>query len=284
MIGAATCVCAVIGDPVAHSLSPAIHNAAFAASGLDWVYVAFQVAPGRLGDAVMGMRAFGIRGLSVTIPHKVSIIPHLDEVDELARWVGSVNTVVNRDGRLVGHTTDGHGALEALRAEGETVAGKRVLLLGSGGAARAIAFALARDATPGAMEILGIEDAQRDQLVEELGSKTGVPVTGGRLDRLRPAIEEAQLLIHATPVGMHPREGESLVPPSLLRPDLPVFDIVYRPLTTRLLRDAEARGSRVVLGVGMFIHQAAVQFRLWTGREPPIPAMEEVVRARLGRG
>ncbi|MBN1419511.1 MAG: shikimate dehydrogenase [Planctomycetes bacterium] len=281
MIGAATRISAVIGDPVAHSLSPAIHNAAFRALGLDWAYVAFRVAPERIGDAVAGVRGFGIRGLSVTIPHKVAIIPHLDAVDEIARWVGSVNTVVNDDGTLTGCTTDGHGALEAFRAAGATTAGRRVLLLGSGGAARAIAFAVARDAAPAAIEILGIDEGERERLAADLAQKTGVSVTAGPTDRLERALARAEFLIQATPIGMHPKEDATLVPARLLRRGLVVFDAVYTPLRTRLLREAEAAGATAIPGVGMFVHQAAVQFKLWTGQDAPIDVMEKVLLDHL---
>jgi len=281
MIGAHTKVAAVIGDPVAHSMSPAIHNAAFEACGLDWIYVAFQVAPDEIGRAMAGMRALGIRGLSVTIPHKVSIIGHLDELDELARWVGSVNTVVNHDGQLIGTTTDGQGALEAFRAAGETTRGRRVVILGSGGAARAIAFAVARDATPSHLIILGIDEAERDRLGTELSHKTGISVDRGGLDRLDEALHEAQVLIQPTPVGMHPRSDESLVPARLLHAGLVVFDAVYNPPETRLLSDAVRSGAKAIRGVGMFVHQAAAQFRLWTGKPPPVDVMEKVVLDRL---
>jgi len=281
MIGAATRICAVIGDPIAHSLSPAIHNAAFRALGLDWAYVAFRVAPNRIGDAAAGVRGFGIRGLSVTIPHKVAIIPHLDAVDEIARWVGSVNTVVNDDGTLTGYTTDGHGALEAFRAAGTTTAGKRVLLLGSGGAARAIAFAVARDAAPASIEILGIDERERKVLAADLVQKSRVSVSAGPMERLEQAIGRAEFLIQATPIGMHPKEDATLVPAPLLRRALVVFDAVYTPLRTRLLREAEAAGAMTIPGVGMFVHQAAVQFKLWTGLDAPIDVMEKVLLDHL---
>jgi shikimate dehydrogenase len=281
MIGAKTRICAVIADPVEHSLSPAIHNAAFAARGLDWAYVAFRVAPGGLAEAVRGVRALGIRGLSVTIPHKVTIIPHLDEVDEMARWIGSANTVVNDGGRLTGRSTDGHGALEAFRAAGQTTEGRRVLVLGSGGAARAIAFAVARDARPEAIEILGPIREERERLAADVAAKTGVPASAGDLDRLEGALPRSQVLIQATPVGMHPKAGETLVPARLLRPDLVVFDAVYTPLRTRLIEEAAARGAKTIPGIGMFVHQAAVQFTLWTGQTAPIEVMEKVVLEKL---
>jgi shikimate dehydrogenase len=281
MIGAKTRVCAVIADPVEHSLSPAIHNAAFGALGLDWAYVAFRVPPARLGEAIAGVRGLGIRGLSVTIPHKVAIIPLLDRVDDLARWTGSVNTVVNDDGVLSGSSTDGHGALAALAAAGASCRGRRVLVLGSGGAARAIAFAVARETPPAGLEILGIVAPEREKLAADLSEKTGARAVAGPMDRLPAAMEAAEVVIHASPVGMHPKVGESLVPRALLRPGLVVFDAVYTPLRTRLLREAGEAGATIVPGVGMFVGQAAVQFELWTGKKAPVEAMEKVVLERL---
>jgi len=281
MIGAKTRVCAVIGDPVEHSLSPAIHNAAFEARGLDWVYVAFRVSPERLPAAIGGMRALGIRGLSVTIPHKVAIIPLLDRVDDLARWTGSVNTVANDGGLLTGHSTDGRGALAALRGAGESCGGRRVLVLGSGGAARAISFAVARETPPASLEILGIVPEERERLARDLVEKTGIAAVAGPMDRLPGALEGAEVLIQASPVGMHPKVDETLVPRRLLRPGLVVFDAVYTPLRTRLLREAEEAGAKAVPGVGMFVGQAAAQFELWTGEDAPVRVMEEVVLARL---
>jgi shikimate dehydrogenase len=234
-----------------------------------------------LPDAIAGVRGLGIRGLSVTIPHKVAIIPLLDRVDELARWTGSVNTVVNDGGALTGYSTDGHGALKALEAAGESCRGRRVLVLGSGGAARAIAFAIARESPPEALDVLGVVPEERDRLAADLSAKTGVRATAGPMERLPEIIGGAQVLIQASPVGMHPKVDETLVPRRLLRRDLVVFDAVYTPLRTRLLREAEEVGAKAIPGVGMFVHQAAVQFELWTGEKAPVPVMEEIVLARL---
>jgi len=281
-ISPSTKVCAVIGNPVAHSMSPAIHNRAFAELGLDFVYVAFRVED--IGAAVAGMRAFeNFRGLSVTIPHKVSIIPHLDEVAEVDRQIGSVNTVVNEGGRLKGFGTDGPGAQQALRDAGVEVAGKSVTILGSGGAARAIAFTLAA-AKPAAIAILGIIEPEMRALTGDLVAKAGAPATWALLDAktLAARLAESQVLVHCTPVGMHPKTTESAVPAALLHHDLAVMDIVYNPLQTQLLADAAARGLKTISGVEMFVNQAVLQFELWTGRRAPRAAMREVVLEHLG--
>ena len=283
-IGPSTKLCALIGNPVAHSMSPAIHNHAFDELGLDYVYVAFRVED--VAAAAGGMRALtSFRGMSVTIPHKVSIIRHLDEVNEVDRQIGSVNTVVNDDGRLRGYGTDGPGALKALVDAGVRVAGKNVTILGSGGAARAIAFSLAAKAKPASLFLLGVIELELRALTRDLVRKTSVKTTGALLEpkALEARLAESQVLIHCTPVGMHPKTKESVVPKSLLHRDLAVMDIVYNPLKTKLLADAEARGLKTIAGVEMFVNQAVIQFELWTGKKAPRVVMRDVVLEHLGR-
>ncbi len=277
-----TRVCAVIGNPVAHSLSPAIHNAAFEALGLDFVYVAFRVED--VGAAMAGMRALhNFRGLSVTIPHKIEVMKHVDEVGEVDRAIGAINTVVSDGGRLIGAGTDGPGALAALAGAGVAVEGKSVLLLGSGGAARAIAFTLARKARPGRITILDVDGALLRGLAADLRPASEAPVESAVLSRdaLARAMGHADIVVHCTPVGMHPRTGESLVPPALFRPGQAVFDIVYTPLETKLLADARSRGLTVVSGVEMFLRQAVLQFELFTGAGAPVDVMRRAVMERL---
>jgi shikimate dehydrogenase len=279
-----TQLCAVIGNPVSHSLSPAIHNRAFQELGLDFVYLAFRVEDVR--SAVSGMRALeNFRGLSVTIPHKVAIIEHLDEVAEVDAQIGSINTVVNEAGSLRGFGSDGPGARQAL-VEGEVeVAGEPVLILGSGGAARAIGFDLAHRAKPSSLVILGVVEDELETLVRDLKERTGVNATGELLsDRsLERRIAESRVLIHATPVGMHPREDECLVPPEWMHAELAVMDIVYNPYPTRLLKDAEARGIKTIPGIEMFVNQALLQFEAWTGERAPREVMKQVVLDHLTR-
>ncbi len=286
MISATTRICAVIGDPVGHSLSPQIHNAAFGALDLDFAYVAFHVKRGAAEKAMHAVRALGVRGLSVTIPHKVDVIPHLDTVEGVAEGIGSINTVVNNDGHLSGYSTDGPGALRALAAAGIDPAGRRVLILGSGGAARALAFNLATLAPPPELRILGIEAGELERLAGDLRTRTDLPVRSEALnDRtLAAGMEEAELLVHATPVGMTPKTDACLVPPELIRSDQVVFDVVYTPLETQLLRNAKAAGARTVPGLGMFVHQAAIQFELWTGKQAPVNVMTETVLGALRAG
>jgi shikimate dehydrogenase len=282
-IGTSTQLCGVIGDPVAHSLSPAIHNRAFQELGLDFVYLAFRVE--NVGAALAGMRALeNFRGLSVTIPHKVAIIDHLDEIAEVDRQIGSINTVVNEGGRLRGFGSDGPGARQALLESGVEIAGQPVLMLGSGGAARAISFDLAYRARPSSLFVLGVIEDEIEALVRELRERTGVDAAGELLTdaSLTKRIAESRLLIHATPIGMHPKEDQSLVPSDWMHPELAVMDIVYNPRETRLLSDARARGLATIPGLEMFVNQAILQFEAWTGENAPREVMRQVVLEHLG--
>lgn len=281
-IDSRTKLCGLLGNPVDHSLSPAIHNAAFRKLGLNYVYLAFRVE--QIGEAVRGLRALGnVRGFSVTIPHKVAVIPFLDSVDPTARLIGAVNTIVVEDGRLTGYNTDASGALRALTEADVPLTDQRVLMLGSGGAARAIAFALASDRRIAALEVLGVDERERRSLVEDLRRRTALPLDEGPLneDRLRLGIERSQILLHCTPVGMAPQVDSTCVPASLLTPRLTVMDIVYNPLATRLLREAGAVGCRTVRGMDMFLNQAVGQFELWTQRPAPTDVMRALLESRF---
>ncbi|MEC4669209.1 MAG: shikimate dehydrogenase [Nitrospirota bacterium] len=277
-----TQLCGLLGNPVDHSLSPAIHNAAFQKLGLNFVYLAFRVED--LDGAIRGIRSLGnLRGFSVTIPHKVAILPYLDEVEPTAKHIGSINTIVVNNGKLQGYNTDASGAMRALRDADVPLKGQRILMLGSGGAARAIAFALAAGTGPAGLTILGVDDAERRGLVQDLRSRTSLHVEGGALSEnsLRRAIEEAHILLHCTPLGMHPTVEETCVPVSLLRPHLTVMDIVYNPLETRLLREARQVGCRTIRGIEMFLNQAVAQFELWTGQPAPADVMRGVLESRF---
>ncbi len=277
-INAQTQLCGLLGNPVEHSLSPAIHNAAFRELDLNFVYIAFPVQD--LEGANDGIRALGhIRGLSVTIPHKVAILPLLDSVETTAQYIGSVNTILKDQGTLVGSNTDASGAIQALRQGGVKLPGKRVVMLGSGGAARAIACGICVEEKIAHLTILGIDDNERTTLAANLRTKTSIPVEDATLtpETLQSALDHTQLLIHCTPIGMHPKVDQSCVPKNLLHPDLTVMDIVYNPLHTQLLRDAQAAGCHTIPGIEMFLHQAIGQFELWTGQSAPIDVMRNVL-------
>lgn len=278
-----TRLCAVIGNPVSHSLSPALHNAAFNALGLDYVYVAFRVE--NLQSALSGMRSLeNFRGLSVTIPHKIEIMAYLDKISPLDRSIGSINTVINNAGELTGVGTDGPGALKALLDGGAKIDNAKVLLLGAGGAARAIAFTLAMNSALHQLHILDINEQMLRILSADL--KNGTPADIGAsvltTDTLAKQLSQADIIINCTPVGMHPRENDSIVPDQTLSPGQTVFDIVYNPLETKLLADARRSGCRVISGVEMFINQAVLQFELFTGSKAPVEVMRQVVMERLG--
>ena len=281
-ISPATMLCAVIGNPVAHSLSPALHNAAFNSLGLDFVYTAFRVE--NLKSAIDGMRALeNFRGLSVTIPHKIEIISYLDQVSDLDRSIGSINTVINDNGRLTGVGTDGPGALKALTDAGVALDGARVLLLGAGGAARAIAFTLAMKSSPAELILMDINADTLAGLTKDLHNGTSAQVTAVHLEAaaLAAAVGRSNVIINCTPIGMHPREDSSVVPVELLQTGQAVFDIVYNPLETKLLREAKSAGCKVISGVEMFINQAVLQFELFTGQTAPEDVMRRVVMERL---
>ncbi|TWU41724.1 shikimate dehydrogenase [Novipirellula artificiosorum] len=282
-IDAKTTVCALFGHPVGHSLSPAIHNAAFEKLGLPYVYVAHDVEPGQVGKALEGVRAMGYRGLSVTIPHKVEAMLNVDEVDPTAQGIGCINTVVNDNGKLIGYNSDGLGALNALRDAGADPEGKQVLVLGSGGAARAIAVTLACEAPPAELSILGVVKDERDRLVADAQLRGRAKVVGVEMtnDTLGDQIAKADIVMHCSPVGMHPKEDASLVPAELLRKGLVVFDAVYNPRQTKLLKETEAAGGISIQGLEMFLGQAYVQFELWTGQKAPRDVMRQVVEASL---
>jgi len=281
-INAHTQFCGVIGNPVEHSLSPAIHNAAFQKLGLNFVYLAFRVEV--IGDAIKGLRALGnFRGASVTIPHKVAAVPFLDSVEPTARHIGAINTIVASGGTLAGYNTDTTGAIRALRESVDALKGQRVVMLGSGGAARAIAFALGTEAGAEHVTILGIDDQERVALAQDLRSKTGMTVKESPFDErvLRKVLPDAHVLIHCTPIGMSPKVHETSVPATLLHAGLTVMDIVYNPRETRLLKDAKAAGCRVIPGLEMFLHQAAAQFELWTNQAAPTDVMRDVLESRF---
>ncbi|MFA5882235.1 MAG: shikimate dehydrogenase [Acidimicrobiia bacterium] len=265
-----TRVVGVIGDPVTHSRSPAIHNAAFAALGLDWVYVAFPVAAGRGTEAVAAVRTLGLAGLSVTMPHKSDVAATCDELTPAAAALGSVNTVVNRDGHVLGDSTDGPGLVAALREHGVDPAGCRALVLGAGGAARAIVDALGR---AGARVTVAARRADAGSRAAALAPGAAAVDFAG----LDTAVAAADLVVNATPIGM---QGEPPpFDPGVLTPAQFVYDTVYHPSPTPLLAAATARGIPAAGGLSMLVHQAALAFTLWTGEPAPLAVMSAAAAA-----
>ncbi len=274
-----TRLAAVIGDPVRHSLSPTLMNAAFAASGLDWTYVALEVSANRLPDALVGVRALGIAGLSVTMPHKESAAACADLLSSTAERLGAVNCLVNEDGVLIGHNTDGEGFVRSLRhGFGFDPSGRRCVVFGAGGSARSIILALA-DA--GATEIVVVNRTLgRAERAAALAGDRGEVVA---LDGVRSDLVDADLIVNATSVGMgQPSPADMPFDASVVHDGQLVVDIVYSPLETPLLALARSNGATVANGVAMLAHQAAVQFELWTGTDAPIDVMLESVASQVG--
>ena len=276
VISGKTRICGVIGDPIEHTMSPVMHNAAFRELGLDYLYVAFRVRKEELGKAVAGMRALNIRGLNVTIPHKVAIIPFLDKLDPLAEKIGAVNTIVNGDGVLKGYNTDATGFLRALGDKGIEPEGKSVVILGAGGASRAISFILAQSGAN--LVILNrLEELDwAEELARQISNVFKKKVKALKLDEnnLRVALDKADVLVNATSVGMSPNIDETPALAKLLRPGLVVFDAVYNPIKTRLRREAEAAGAETIGGLDMLGWQGALAFEKWIGQKAPVDLMK----------
>lgn len=272
MTTASTRVAGVIGMPIRHSLSPAIFEAAFEACGLDWAYLAFEVGDADSLHAMEAIRALGLEGVSVTMPHKLKVIPGLDGLEGAAAALGAVNCVVRRGSTLWGHNTDGAGFVDSLRVDsGLDVAGMRCVVVGAGGAGRAVAHALGAS---GARHVVIVNRTpEHAQSAAALAGAVGR--VGGQHD-----VAEADLVVNATPVGMAAADPLA-VDPLLLAPGQTVVDLVYHPVHTPLLAAAAAAGARTVDGVGMLVHQAGHAFKLWTGQEPPLPAMRNGALAAL---
>ena len=282
-----TRVAAVIGDPIAHSLSPTLHNEAFRVLGLDWVYVAFRVPPGEGAAAVAAMRTLGLAGLSVTMPHKADAAGAVDRLGPVAARLGVVNTVsrvVDAEGEeLLGESTDGAGYLDSLAEDGFDPAGRRGLVLGTGGAARAVTLALA--GAGAAQVVVAGRRAEAVSACASLAGRTGSGVDAADAVALEAEIRAADLIVNATPVGMQPGDGLPFdLSGAWLGPGQFVSDLIYAPAVTPLLAEARAAGSAWANGLGMLIHQAGHQVRMWTGQRPPLEAMSAAaVRALAHR-
>ncbi len=284
MITARTRICGLIGDPVEHSVSSAMHNAAFNSLGLDYVYLPFRVEKERLASAIEGVRALNIRGINVTIPHKVAVMPLLDGLDPLAERIGAVNTILNDNGHLQGYNTDAGGFLKALLAGGIDPAGKRVVILGAGGASRAVSFALAER---GAALVILNRPLEMDWAVElaaSLSRFSDKEVKALELNEqnLRAALGPADILVNATSVGMSPNVSQTPVAKRLLRSGLVVLDVIYNPVTTRLLAEAREAGAETIGGLGMLVWQGALAFEMWTGLKAPADIMKAEATRALG--
>jgi shikimate dehydrogenase len=266
---AKTLLYGLIGNPVSHSLSPVMHNNAFRHIGYNGAYLAFSITD--LGpDTVAGIKALGIRGLSVTIPHKVTIMDLLDEIDETAQKIGAVNTIVNNNGKLSGSNTDCIGAVKALQ-EKTRIKDKEVVMIGAGGAARAVGYGILSEG--GKLKIVNILQDEGENLARDLGVPYYPLSDFNQLDY--------QILVNTTPVGMTPDTDAMPVPLEDLKKDAVVMDIIYNPLQTKLLKEAEKIGCSTVDGVSMFVFQGVAQFELWTGKKAPVELMRQTVLESL---
>ena len=270
-----TRICGVIGDPVEHTMSPAMHNAAFKKLGLDYIYIPFRVKTAELDKAIAGMKALNMRGLNVTIPHKVAVMKLLDRLDPLAEKIGAVNTIVNDDGVFTGYNTDATGFLQPLLEKCLELSAKSIVILGAGGASRGISSILAEHGAR--LVILNRNLERAEHLARQVFKNTGKTVTVAELSavNLKKTIGKVDILVNATSVGMSPNSNETPVPADLLRPELVVYDIVYNPVKTRLLREAEAAGAETIGGLDMLVWQGALAFEKWTGQKAPVVLMKK---------
>ncbi|WP_078545506.1 shikimate dehydrogenase [Litchfieldia alkalitelluris] len=270
----------VIGCPIAHSMSPEMHNDLFDFYQLQSRYHAFHIEPEKLSDAIKGFKAIGVSGFNVTVPHKIAILDLLDEVEAVALNIGAVNTVVNEEGRLVGYNTDGQGYIHSIKQKmNQSLEQSRVLLIGAGGAARAIYITLA------SIGVLNVDIVNRtkEKAVELIGScQYKNSSTALTIKEVEQALGQYDLIINTTSIGMHPHVEESPISLENLSENTVVSDIIYNPLKTKLLKDAEQKGATIDNGIGMFVNQGALAFEKWTGIFPDTTRMETVVKKKLG--
>ena len=268
----------LLGLPLGHSISPAMHNRVFEKLGMDYCYMPVEVSPEDLGTVFAGLTKMNVGGFNVTIPHKINIISHLDELDPLARAIGAVNTICIKNGKTKGYNTDGEGFVRSLEEKtGISAQGKQFFILGCGGAVRAIAMTLAfKEAEK--VYICNRTLSKAKKLTEEINEKISdcAEAVEQTPETIKPFLQGCDVLINGTQLGMHPNVDKSPIDKSLLRKDLIVSDIVYNPLRTKLLKDAQELGCTVVDGLGMLIYQGAAAFQIWTGVEPLIKDMSEV--------
>jgi shikimate dehydrogenase len=271
----------VIGDPIRHSKSPTMLNRAFREKGINGAYAAFHVTPSQLEQAIAGVRGLGFRGLNVTIPHKIEVMAFLDEISEGARAIGAVNTIVNENGRLIGYNTDGIGYVRSLKEEIEpNLAGSTIIVLGAGGAARGILWALAQE-KPAAILVANRTESKSVELAASFSPDyriSSIPWSD-----LREACSSADIIINTTSVGMSPNVDALPIDVSWLKPRSIASDLIYNPLKTTFLQQAEQLGCRVHGGLGMFIYQGAYAFEYWTGEPAPVDAMREAVLESFGK-
>jgi shikimate dehydrogenase len=278
-IKGSTNIVGLIGHPVEHSFSPPMHNAAFKALGMDYAYVAFDVDPSNLESAIDGAKSLNVKGFNVTIPHKIEVMKHLDEIDEVARLIGAVNTIDFKD--MKGYNTDGIGAVKAIE-EVSPIKNRKIVVAGAGGASRAISFYIAKYGAD-ELTILNRNVEKAQNLAQDvLDSGLIANVKAGSVSEIKGYLADADILIDTTPVGMHPNIDDEPIAKSVdMHEDLVVFDAVYNPNETVLIRQAINAGAKPVYGIKMLLYQGAESFRIWTGREAPVDVMEDALKRTL---
>ena len=271
-----TKVVGLMGYPLSHTISPAIHNSAFSALGLDWVYLPFEVQPEYLKEAIFGLKPLGIAGVNITIPHKVQALAYMDGLSPEAELIGAINTIVVKEDRLFGDNTDGKGFIRSLKETGFSLKGKRVALIGAGGAGRAVSISLAREG----VDTLYIFDANKERgesLISYIKDRFDTLV----LEMKDPSVAmDIDLLVNATPCGM--KENDPLpIDTGFISADLLVYDLIYNPQKTRFLEEAERKGAKILSGLAMLVYQAALSFSAWTGIMPPVDVMMDAAKSEL---
>ena len=286
MITSETQLCGLIGHPVKHSLSPAMHNTAFKEVGIDnkYCYVAFDVLESDLKQVITAVKTLNIRGLNVTIPHKLAVMEYLDLIDTTAQSIGAVNTIVNNQGFLRGYNTDLLGVTNALKEAEFDPTNKKIVILGAGGAARAASFSIGRKAAELVIVNRSIEKAK--DLCNDLLESVIVEARSRELSEktLREEVQNADLLVNCTSVGMWPDTNQTLLKREIIPETITIFDTIYNPLETQLLKDAKNSGAKTISGLAMFVWQGAIAFELWTGAKAPIQKMKEIVSEKLKGG
>lgn len=280
-INGTTSIYCIIGDPIGHSLSPVMQNAAFIASGINSVYVSFRVKSENISESIKGLVSLGIKGFNITVPHKTRIMDYLGTISETARIVGAVNTVVINDNVLEGHNTDVQGFIDSIKeVTGEIRFPESVCIIGAGGAARSVVYALGKLSEVSEIHIMNRTLSKADSLAAELESITGKKITptDNSLDSQKKIIPSSGMVVNTTSIGMWPSIDESPVKDNeLFRKGQIVCDIVYNPVITRFLNDARKAGALTIDGTGMLLHQGAKAFEIWTGKKAPVDIMRNAV-------
>ncbi|MCD5405196.1 MAG: shikimate dehydrogenase [Desulfotomaculum sp.] len=277
-INGETVVCGLFGYPVAHSFSPEMHNRAFDELGLNWAYLPFEVKPEHLSQAVEAVRALNLVGVNVTVPHKERVIEFLDEITQAAKTIGAVNVIVNDGGKLIGHNTDGIGFIKSLEEAKFNVSGKKAVVLGAGGAAKAVCVQLAYE---GIAELTIVNrNIEKANKLASLISNLKVDVITLRWEQkkhIRDEMHNADLVVQATSIGMHPDNAFPPIPDDCFREGQIVCDLVYNPVNTKFLQAAKNAKATVVNGLGMLLYQGAAAFEMWTNKRAPVDVMRKVL-------